>query len=96
MTVDDKLIEKLSKLSSLEIDDSRKESLKAELGDIINFVENLNEIDVSGIDATFSTVEGGTALREDVSNQDLEMSNHILEHAPKSEDGYFVVPKIIE
>lgn len=96
MTVDDKLIEKLSKLSSLEIDDSRKESLKSELGDIINFVENLNEIDVSGIDATFNTVEGGTALREDVSSQDLEMSNHILTHAPKSEDGYFIVPKIIE
>jgi len=96
MTVDDKLIDKLAKLSSLEIDDSKKEHLKSELGDIINFVENLNEIDVSQIDATFTTVEGGTPLREDVSKQDLEMSTHILNHAPKSEDGYFIVPKIIE
>lgn len=96
MTVDDKLIDKLAKLSSLEIDDSKKEHLKSELGDIINFVENLNEIDVSKIDATFTTVEGGTPFREDVAIQDLELSNHILEHAPKSEDGYFVVPKIIE
>ncbi|WP_121627227.1 Asp-tRNA(Asn)/Glu-tRNA(Gln) amidotransferase subunit GatC [Poseidonibacter antarcticus] len=96
MTVDDNLIAKLSKLSSLEIDESKKENLKAELADIINFVENLNEIDVSGIDATFSTIEGGTPLREDESKQDLELSNHILKHAPKSEDGYFVVPKIIE
>jgi len=96
MTVDDNLIAKLSKLSSLEIDESKKESLKKELGDIINFVENLNEIDVSHIDATFTTVEGGTPLREDISNQDLEMSKHILENAPKSEDGYFIVPKIIE
>ena len=96
MTVDDNLIAKLAKLSSLEIDDSRKEKLKSELGDIINFVENLNEIDVSNIEATFSTIEGGTPLREDVSKQDLELSNHILRHAPKSEDGYFVVPKIIE
>lgn len=96
MTVDDNLIAKLSKLSSLEIDDSRKENLKAELADIINFVENLNEIDVSSIEATFNTVEGGTPLREDVSKQDLELSNHILDNAPKSEDGYFVVPKIIE
>ena len=61
-----------------------------------NFVENLNDIDVSGIEATFSTIEGGTPLREDISNQDLELSNHILKHAPKSEDGYFIVPKIIE
>lgn len=96
MTVDDKLIEKLAKLSSLEIEDSKKENLKSELADIINFVENLNEIDVSSIEATFNTVEGGTALREDVSKQDLELSSHILKHAPKSEDGYFIVPKIIE
>ena len=96
MTVDDNLIAKLAKLSSLEIDDSRKEKLKSELADIINFVENLNDIDVSHIEATFTTIEGGTPLREDVSNQDLELSNHILKHAPKSEDGYFIVPKIIE
>ena len=96
MTVDDKLIAKLAKLSSLEIDNTRKETLKTELADIINFVDNLREIDVSGIEATFSTIEGGTPLREDVSNQNLELSNHILKHAPKSEDGYFIVPKIIE
>lgn len=96
MAIDDNTIDKLAKLSSLEIDDSKKESLKAELGEIINFVENLNELDVSHIDATFTTVEGGTPLREDVSNQDLEMSKHILENAPKAEDGYFIVPKIIE
>ena len=96
MTVDDNLIAKLSKLSSLEIDEAKKENLKSELADIINFVENLNEIDVSSIEATFNTVEGGTPLREDVAKQDLELSNHILENAPQSEDGYFIVPKIIE
>ena len=96
MTVDDKLIDKLAKLSSLEISDEKKESLKSELGDIINFVENLNEIDVSDIEATFSTIEGGTPLREDEPSQNLERAKAILENAPKSEDGYFVVPKIIE
>jgi aspartyl-tRNA(Asn)/glutamyl-tRNA(Gln) amidotransferase subunit C len=96
MTVDDKLIAKLEKLSSLQVDDSRKEKLKSELADIINFVENLNDIDVSHIEATFRTIEGGTPLREDVAIQDLDLSNHILKHAPKSEDGYFIVPKIIE
>lgn len=96
MQVDNKLIDKLAKLSSLTIDDNRKEELKSELADIINFVENLNDIDVSHIDATFNTIEGGTPLREDKASQDLEMSEHILKHAPKSEDGYFIVPKIIE
>ena len=96
MTVDDKLIAKLEKLSSLQVDGSRKEKLKSELADIINFVENLNDIDVSHIEATFTTIEGGTPLREDVSVQNLELSNQILKNAPKSEDGYFIVPKIIE
>ena len=96
MTVDDKLTAKLEKLSSLQVDDSRKEKLKSELADIINFVENLNDIDVSHIEATFTTIEGGTPLREDVSVQNLELSNQILKNAPKSEDGYFIVPKIIE
>lgn len=96
MTVDDNLIQRLAKLSSLEIEENKKEELKSQLGEIINFVENLNEIDVSDIDATFTTLEGGTPLREDISKQDLKLSKHILDHAPKSEDGYFIVPKIIE
>ncbi len=96
MTIDDQLLERLSKLSSLTIDDSKKDGLKKELSDIVNFVENLNEVDVEGISATFSTIEGGTALREDVVAGDIAVSKHILEHAPKSENGSFVVPKIIE
>jgi aspartyl-tRNA(Asn)/glutamyl-tRNA(Gln) amidotransferase subunit C len=96
MTIDDTLINKLSKLSSLEIDENKRENLKSELADIVNFVENLDEIDVSCVDATFTTVDGGANLREDVVVHNKEASNHIIEHSPKSEDGYFIVPKIIE
>jgi aspartyl-tRNA(Asn)/glutamyl-tRNA(Gln) amidotransferase subunit C len=96
MTIDDKLITKLSKLSSLEIAEDKKENLKSELADIVNFVENLNDIDVSHVDAIFTTVEGGARLREDIAVTNSELSSHILEHSPKSENGYFIVPKIIE
>ena len=96
MTIDDKTLDKLAKLSSIELEDDRRESLKAELEDIVNFVENLNEINVDSIDATFTTVEGGSPLREDISNDNTELSKHILKHAPKTENGSFVVPKIIE
>ena len=54
MTIDDTLLQRLSKLSNLKIDDTKKENLKKELGEIVNFVEHLNEIDVSHIDATLS------------------------------------------
>jgi len=96
MTIDDKTLDKLAKLSSIELEDSRRESLKFELEDIVNFVENLDEVDVSSIDATFTTIEGGTPLREDISNDNSELSSHIIKHAPKTEDGCFIVPKIIE
>ena len=96
MKIDDALITKLSKLSSLEINDARKENLKTELAEIVKFVENLNEIDVSHVDATFTTIEGGANLREDVAIINKEVSDHIIKHSPKSENGYFVVPKIIE
>ncbi len=96
MTIDDKTLDKLAKLSSIELEESRRESLKSELEDIVNFVENLDEVDVSSIDATFTTIEGGTPLREDISHDNSELSSHIIKHAPKTEDGYFIVPKIIE
>ncbi|MCJ8328125.1 MAG: Asp-tRNA(Asn)/Glu-tRNA(Gln) amidotransferase subunit GatC [Campylobacterales bacterium] len=96
MQVDDKLITKLAKLSGLEVNEDRKEELKSELADIINFVDNIKDIDVSHIDATFNTIKGGSPLREDVVSTDAQMSEHILKHAPKSENGYFIVPKIIE
>ena len=96
MNIDDKLINKLSKLSSLEISEDKKDGLKKELKEIVEFVENLNEIDVDHVEATFTTVEGGAILREDIAVTNSDISTHILEHSPKSENGYFIVPKIIE
>jgi aspartyl-tRNA(Asn)/glutamyl-tRNA(Gln) amidotransferase subunit C len=95
--IDDQTLDKLAKLSSIQLDEDRREILKAELEDIVSFVENLNDINVDAIDATFTTVPGGTRLREDIASDNTEMSEHILKHAPKTdEDGHFIVPKIIE
>jgi len=96
MLVDDALLKKLEKLSSLKLEESEKEKMKSDISQMIEFVQNLNDIDVSNIEATFSTVTGGTPLREDEPIQNLELSKSILKNAPKSEDSYFVVPKILE
>ena len=73
MIVDDNLIAKLAKLSSLEIDDSRKEKLKSRIRDIINFVENLNDIDVNHWSNKELQLKEELHSREDVSKQDLEL-----------------------
>ena len=96
MEITNETIDKLAKLSSLKIDESKKESLKSELSDIVNFVENLNEIDVSGVDATFSTLNNNQPMREDIVDFNEEVEKHIMNHAPKVEDNYFIVPQIIE
>jgi aspartyl-tRNA(Asn)/glutamyl-tRNA(Gln) amidotransferase subunit C len=95
-TIDDILLAKLEKLSSLRIEDDNKEKIKNDIAQMLEFVNNLNEVDVSNVEATFSTISGGTPFREDVAIQNKEISDSILKNAPKSEDNYFVVPKIIE
>lgn len=96
MNIDEKLLQRLETLSSLNIDESKKESTIKNLGEIVNFVENLNELDVSEIEATFTTLSGGTPMQDDVPAGNPEIAQSIMKNAPKSEDNYFIVPKIIE
>ena len=89
-------LKRLEALSSLEIPQEKEEQLKAQLNDIVGFVEVLNKLDVSHIDATYFTLENGTPFREDEPKNNPNISKTILANAPKSEDGFFIVPKIIE
>ncbi|WP_024787971.1 MULTISPECIES: Asp-tRNA(Asn)/Glu-tRNA(Gln) amidotransferase subunit GatC [unclassified Lebetimonas] len=93
MKIDAKLVEKLENLSMLEIAD--KEKMAENLAEIVEFVEMLHEIDTSKIEATFSTLNNPTPLREDEVKQSNVIKD-VLSHAPKSKDDYFIVPKIIE
>lgn len=94
--IDNTILEKLEKLSHLRIDDNKKEEIIHQLSDIVAYVENLSELDTSGLDASFSTLTGGTPMREDTPIKQDGVIKSILEHAPQSEDDFFVVPAIIE
>ena len=96
MVIDDKLLERLEKLASLKLDESKKEEVKSQLSEILTFVDNLNSIDISQIEATFTTLSGGTRLEDDVVVNQKEIADKILANAPKSENNFFIVPKIIE
>ncbi|WP_066171093.1 Asp-tRNA(Asn)/Glu-tRNA(Gln) amidotransferase subunit GatC [Arcobacter porcinus] len=96
MVVDDKLIAKLEKLSSLKIEDENKDKIKKDISQMLEFINNLNEVDVSGVEAYVNPISGGTLLRDDIAISSKEISDSILKNAPKSEDNHFVVPKIIE
>ncbi len=96
MNIDEKLLQKLEKLSSLKIEESRREETMKEIAQIVNFVENLNELDLDDKEASFSTISGGTPFREDIPSTDPKIIKTILENAPKTDESFFVVPKIIE
>ena len=96
MKIDDHLLQKLEKLSSLKISDDKREVVIHQLSEIVSFVEILNELALDHEEATFTTLSGGTPLREDIPHSVPSIVKTILQHAPKSENGFFVVPKIIE
>ncbi|MDR0407681.1 MAG: Asp-tRNA(Asn)/Glu-tRNA(Gln) amidotransferase subunit GatC [Campylobacteraceae bacterium] len=83
-------------LSSLKIEECERENIINQLSEIVNFVENLNELDIGGYEATFTTVEGGTPFREDIQKCDENIIKTIIKYAPNSDNGFFIVPKIIE
>lgn len=96
MKIDDTLLTRLEKLSMLKIDDAHREEVIGQLSEIVSFVDNLSELDTSGVADTFAMTEQATQLREDVPACDTAINDDILAHAPHSEEHFFIVPKIIE
>lgn len=96
MIIDNKVLEKLEKLSMLKIEEDKREELAGQLTEILAYVENLAELDTNNLDASFSTLLGGTPMRKDSPSTNIEVSKSIFSHAPNAENEFFIVPKIIE
>jgi len=96
MQIDDTVLAKLEKLSHLHIDESKKEEVKEQLSGILNYIDNLNELDTNTLSASFSTLNGGTPLREDTPKEKTNIAKEILKNAPRSTDDFFIVPAIID
>lgn len=90
MKVDDKLLEKLENLSALKVEN--KDEIKGQISEILNFVENLNSLN---LDKKNTKDSAKTPLREDIPKQS-EVIESLLQNAPNAENRFFIVPKIIE
>ena len=95
MQVDDTLLEKLEKLSFLKVSDDKREEMKAQLSEIVSFVDNLSELNTDGAKANFTMNDDSTPLRKDVPSCDTSLNDSIIANAPHSGDNFFIVPKII-
>ncbi len=96
MKIDETLLTKLEKLSSLQIESAKREDTIKEIDQIVDFVENLNELDLENEEASFSSINAASPFREDIAKNEPKIIKTILDNAPKREGDFFVVPKIIE
>lgn len=93
VTKDD--VKKVARLSRIAVPEERLEQLADELTGIMGWIEQLNEVDIEGVAPMTSVVAATLPMREDTVT-DGGIQDQILANAPRTEDGFFVVPKAIE
>jgi aspartyl-tRNA(Asn)/glutamyl-tRNA(Gln) amidotransferase subunit C len=95
MAIDVATVKKVASLSRLRESDDRLQSLAGELNGILGWIEQLNEVDVTGVEPMTTAVQMPTPMREDVVS-DGDKVAQIVANAPKTVDGFFIVPKVVE
>lgn len=99
MSVDKETVRKVAKLARLAEPEERLEALTAELNGILKWIEQLNEVDVAGVEPMTSTVDMKLPMRADVLQEGPTgggQPDAIVANAPRTEDHFFVVPKVVE
>jgi aspartyl-tRNA(Asn)/glutamyl-tRNA(Gln) amidotransferase subunit C len=95
MSVDKETVKRVARLARIAVTDEEAESLQGELNTILGFVEQLNEVDVTGVEPMTSVVAMKPRMRDDVVDDGGKAAD-IVANAPAREDNFFVVPKVIE
>lgn len=95
MKIDDSIIDYLEELSKLSLTKSEKDGRKKDLEEIITFVEKLNELDTTKTKETNNPFGSANFLRDDVVVTN-ENKKKYLKNAPKKNDEYFKVVKVID
>ena len=96
MHIDETLLQRLEKLSYLQIPEEHRAEMISQLSEIVSFVDNLAELNTDGVEATFAMSDTATRLRDDAGCVDRAVNDDILSHAPHAQEHFFIVPKIIE
>ena len=95
MSLDKKDVAKVANLARLKITDEDAAKYGPQLSNIINFVEQLAEVDTENVEPLASVVDITLRLREDEVT-DGGYPKEILANAPEELEGFFVVPKVVE
>jgi aspartyl-tRNA(Asn)/glutamyl-tRNA(Gln) amidotransferase subunit C len=95
MSVDTATVRKIASLARIAMTDAEAEALAPELNNILGWVEQLQEVDVSHVAPMTAVIPNHLRLREDAVT-DGGIRDAVLANAPNAEHGFFAVPKVIE
>ena len=94
MNIDKETVDKIAHLARLDLHEDDKREMIGDMNRILDFMAKLNEVDTSGVEPLVYMSNEVNVVREDVVKQDIT-TEQALENAPKHNDQYFLVAKVI-
>ena len=95
MSVDAATVKRIGRLARIRVEENEVEKYQGEINAILGFVEQLDEVNVDGVEPMTSVTPMQLRRREDVVT-DGGYPERIVKNAPLTEDNFFMVPKVIE
>ena len=95
MAINQQTIQNLSWLARLKLPADREEKILADLQSILDWVEQLKEVNIEGVEPFVSVTDGVAPMREDVVTEGDQQAD-LMANAPESVQGFYVVPKVVE
>ncbi len=95
MQVDEATVRRIARLARIKITDAEAKGLETELTQILQWVEQLDEVDTSKVEPMTRVVPIALKQRDDTVS-DGEMAEAVTANAPMKEDSFFVVPKVVD
>jgi aspartyl-tRNA(Asn)/glutamyl-tRNA(Gln) amidotransferase subunit C len=95
MSIDESTAARVAKLARIRVEPEALPALAGEFNTILGFIEQLNEVDVEGVEPMTSVTPQVLKRREDVVT-DGDRQAQVLSNAPDAREGFFAVPKVVE
>ena len=95
MSIDIETARRVAKLARIRVEEERLPALAGELSGILTFMEQLNEVDVTGVEPMVSVTPMRLKRRAEVVT-DGNIQAQVLANAPDAREGFFAVPKVVE
>ena len=100
MSVDRATVAKIAQLARIRMSDEALDRMVPEFNNILAWVEQLGEVDTSGVEPMTAVIPQALRLRDDVVDADPltggGIRDEVLANAPAAEHGFFAVPKVID